>query len=142
MVLYLAIVLLSVHLARADDASKAEDLALLWGTAVGLGLAHLFAYDLTAVVAEGRLTRDDAFAGAGQIIAVVLTAFLASVPYFFTDAADASSASSAILFGLISVTAYRSARKAGANHLGASLFTIAIAVVAVVVVIIKYSLTH
>lgn len=41
MVLYLAIVLLSVHLARADDADKAEDLALIWGTAVGLGLAHL-----------------------------------------------------------------------------------------------------
>jgi hypothetical protein len=142
MVLYLAIVLLSVHLARADDASKAEDLALIWGTAVGLGLAHLFAYDLTAVLAEGRATSEDLLAGAGQIIAAVLTAFLASIPYLLTDAADASSVSSLILLGLISMTAYLSARKAGANHPGALLFTVVIVAVAVVVVIIKYSLTH
>ena len=144
MVLYLAIVLLSVHLARADDADKAEDIALLWGTAIGLGLAHLFAYDLTAIFADrGRMTRVDVLGAVGIAFAVVGTALVASLPYVFIDEPeDASTASTVLLFGLICLTAFSSARRAGANKRWAAVFTVVAAVLAAVTVLIKYTLTH
>jgi len=144
MALYLAIVLLAVHLALGDETDKAEDLALIWGTSVGLGLAHLFAYDLTAIFAgRGRMTREDALGAWGIAAAAVFTAIAASVPYLlFDDPADASTGSALVLLGLITVTAYSSGRRAGANRSRAFVLTLVAVGVALVVVVIKHSLTH
>ena len=45
--LYLSIVLLSLLIGFGGDGTRAEELQLLWGTSVGLLLAHLFALRLT-----------------------------------------------------------------------------------------------
>ena len=144
MVMYLAIVILAVHLARGDDATASEDVALIWGTAVGLGLAHLFAYDLAAVFAQkSGITREELLSSLGMVAAVVATSVVAILPYLFIgDTDDAATMSSAALGGLIGLTAYSAARRVGANRSRALLMTFAAVGLAAAVVVVKFLLTH
>lgn len=144
MSLYLAIVLLAVLVGFGGDDDWVDEVALIWGTAIGLGIAHLFAYRLTAVFAAGgRPVAEDYWAALGIAVAVVATATLATVPYLiWGDTADASTGSSVVLMGLIGLAGYRSVRHAGASTPRALLYTAMVLVGAAMVVLVKFSLTH
>lgn len=93
MVLYLSIVLLATFTALptgadADGAGHGSEgvhgiglIGLIWGTALGLALAHWFSFRLTArAFGGGKVSESDVKAGLAQMGAAVAVAALCSVP--------------------------------------------------------------
>lgn len=144
MALYLAIVLLGLLIGFGGGLSEREELLLLWGTSVGLALAHLFAFRLTHAFAKGwEVTAEGARAVLGVAVAVVGITGIASLPYLLDITnLDSADVATALLMGVIGVTGYASARRSGAKPLPAIVFAAAILLVAAVVVTIKYTLSH
>src|SRR3954470_17454377 len=59
----------------------AELLAIIWGTAIGLALAHWFAFRMAAPAFRGeRPTRHDTYVGLAQVAGAVLVAAASSLP--------------------------------------------------------------
>lgn len=97
MALYLSIVLLAMFTALpTDDRLRNAQgqpvahgfglVALIWGTALGLALAHWFSFQLTArVFGGGKVTRKDVRSGTAQITAAVAVAALCTVPVLLAD---------------------------------------------------------
>lgn len=143
--LYLAIVLLSLLVGFGGDGDRGEELRLLWGTALGLVLAHYFAVRLADVFARAvpTPTRDDVARGLAMLLAAMGIAAVASVPYLFDiSTLDASTAASVALLAVIGATAFTSVRRAGGPVNRALAFTLIVVAVASVVVTVKYQLTH
>ena len=143
--LSLAIVLLSVLVGFGGDGERAEELRLLWGTALGLVLAHYFAVRLTAVFARStpRPTRQDAAAGAAMLGAAIAVTGAASVPYLFDiSPLQASTVASLLLLALIGATGFISVRRAGGELHRALAFALIVLGLASVVVAGKYQLAH
>jgi hypothetical protein len=70
MALYVAVCLLAALTAVAEKASDGHLRAfgIIWGTTIGLALAHVFAFRVSArIVAQGRIRRDDANAVIAQL---------------------------------------------------------------------------
>lgn len=76
MMLYISIVLLAEFAAFPDDLTRAETLAIVWGTTIGLALAHWFAFEFAAM-RLGRREREEVFAEVGG---AALVALIASIP--------------------------------------------------------------
>ena len=144
MSLYLAIVLLAVHLGLGGDRQAGDDLGVIWGTSLGLGLAHVFAFSVTTLLVSGGTPSDeDRETFRAIALAVLATAALASAPYvFLSDADDASSASALVLWSMIGITVFGKARTEGAEPRRALVSTAITLVVATVVVVTKFVLTH
>lgn len=142
--LYLAIVLLSVLVGFGGEGDQTEEVTVIWATAVGLGLAHLFAFRLTAVAAHrGTFVAEDLWAFLGIVVALVATAGLASLPYaIWGDTLDASTVSTVLLMGVIGFAGFASSRDAGASNLHSLVYTAAVLLGAAIVVGIKSSLAH
>lgn len=142
--LYLAIVLLAVLIGFGGDGTRDDELTVLWGTAIGLGIAHLFAVRLTAMFAAGgKPTAEDGWAALGIAVAVVVVTTIATIPYLINpETLAASTASSVLLLGVIGVTAFGSARRAEADRRASWAFTLLTVGIAVIVVAVKYALAH
>ena len=81
--LYVAICLLAVLTAVADrpESGHLSVFELVWGTTIGLTLAHWFAFRLSArLVGAGAFGRHDAEAAAAQLGGALAVAVLATVP--------------------------------------------------------------
>lgn len=143
--LYASIVLLALLVGFGGDGDRAEELGLLWGTALGLVLAHYFALRLAGVFARANPTptREDWIAGGAQLAGAVVVTGIASLPYLLgMSTADAGTVASILLLGVTGVTALLSVRRAGGG-IGRALVFSAIAVgLASVVVMIEYTFTH
>lgn len=143
--LYISIVLLALLVGFGGDRDRADEVGLLWGTALGLVLAHYYALRLASVFARAnpRPTRQDWSAGGAQLAGAASVTGIASIPYLLdisTD--DASTAASILLLGVTAVTAFASVRRAD-QGVGRALAFAGIAVtIAAVIVIVKYLLTH
>jgi len=144
MVLYLAIVLLALLAGFGWEEGAAHQVRLIWGTSIGLGLAHLFAFRMTAVMAAGgRPTGEDYRSILGMAGAVLATSAIATVPYFvLSDPVNANTGASLVLLMLIGLAGYGSARRADATVPRSLLYTGIVLSVAVVVVAIKIFFTH
>ena len=143
--LYLSIVLLTLLVGFGGDAAPVDEVQLLWGTSLGLVLAHSFALRLAGVVARAhpRLPREDVLAGSAQLASAIAVTSLASVPYLLDiTTLDASSASSLLLLAVIGSTGFFSVRRAGRTVARALAFAVIVVTIALVVVAVKYSLTH
>ena len=77
--------------ARRLDRAAAENaqhghvrvLALVWGVTIGLALAHIFAFRVSArLVAAGRVGPHDAGAVGAQLVGAAAVALLATIPVF------------------------------------------------------------
>lgn len=92
MVLYLSVVLIAT-LAALPSGSDAGDghgasgvhgvqlVGLIWGTSVGLALAHLFAFRLTArAFGGGKVNEKDVVIGLAQLAGAALVAALCTIP--------------------------------------------------------------
>ncbi len=141
--LYLSIVLLALMVGFGGDGNGADELGLLWGTALGLLLAHYFALRLAGIFARAHPapTQEDWIAGGAQLVGAVVVTGIASVPYLL-GAADASTVASVLLLGVTGVTGFLSVLRAGAGVARALIFASIAVGLASVVVIIKYLLTH
>ncbi len=144
MALYVAIVILALLVGFGGGDDWRDEVALIWGTAIGLTIAHLFAYELTSIMAAGGKPEPEDYWGAlGIGAAAVGIALLATIPYWtLRDTGDASAAASVLLMAVIGIAGFFTARHAGATKMRSLLYTIVVLVLAAVVVAIKFTLTH
>ncbi len=142
--LYLAIVLLAESIPlQAYSPGAAEIVATYAGTAIGLAIAHVFAFTLSARLLSGGHVRPGAWRSAGaQLIAAALVALIATLPFLLDDEEVAFDVSGAILALFIGASGFESSRVRGASvrrSLGAGAVVL---LIAAVVVVLKAALTH
>lgn len=139
--LYITISLLAVLSTKTDGGGTAAVLGLIWGTTLGLILAHWVAFQLTArLFAGSQLPSHDRIAMVGQAVAALGVACMASVPLLLH--ADAGPAlSRGILAGLIGLFAFGAARRHGGSGGRATAYALIVVAIALSVAIGKYLLT-
>lgn len=145
MALYVAVCLLAA-LAVADEADvdhRPTILTVVWGTTLGLALAHWFAFRLSArLVAGGAVRRSDAELALAQFAGAVLVALVASVPVVvFADADTELAVTVWVVLGFIALVGLAVARSSGASLLRSVVYATGVAVLATTVVIVKNVLT-
>jgi hypothetical protein len=100
-----------------------ELLAIVWGTAVGLALAHWFAFGLAALAFRGqRPTHLDTLIGLAQLAGAILVAALSSVPAVFFSDVRAQETTGDVPALLVGVVGYLLARQTGSSRLAGLFF--------------------
>jgi hypothetical protein len=140
--LYITISLLAVLAAQPHgDATTAAALTVVWGTTLGLTLAHWFAFRLSGrLFAGAELPSHDRMAMVGQAVAAVSVAAIASVPLILYGSAGLAWSRS-LLAGLVGLFAFGTARRHGASSGRALAYALVVVVIALAVAIGKYLLT-
>ncbi len=145
MALYLAIVLYAALVALPDQ-DRLEPLpttGLVWGTAIGLTLAHQFAFSLSALMVVGQWPDADERQRLGaQGLAAFVVAALVTLPVVFLDTESGYEAAETILAAIIGVAAYASARRSGAAPARALLLTGILIVIAGGIIVFKAAVGH
>ena len=95
MVLYLSVVMIATLAALPSGAESGDGhgasgvhgiqlVGLIWGTSIGLALAHLFAFRLTArAFSGGKVGEKDVVIGLAQLAGAALVAALCTIPVLF-----------------------------------------------------------
>jgi hypothetical protein len=140
--LYITISLLAVLTALPHGVTTgAVALTVVWGTTLGLTLAHWLAFQLTArLFAGAELSPHDRMAAVGQALAAVGVAAVASVPLILYARAGLVLART-LLAGLVGLVAFGAARRHGASVGRALIYGLVVVVIALAVAIGKYLLT-
>lgn len=95
----------------------AKLLAIVWGTAVGLALAHWFAFRLAAPAFRGeRPSRLDTYVGFAQVGAAMFVAAVSSLPVLFLSDVRAQEFTGDVPAVLIGIVGYVLARYAGRSR--------------------------
>lgn len=143
MALYVAILLLAALAATTTDLEGAQLLALIWGSTLGVALAHWFSFTVAARmlthaeshVSPGRLVR-------AQMLAAAAVALGASMPILFLP--DDAEHQGAVLLtaGSIGAVVYAQSRWSGASA-GRSVAVAGVALAAgLIVAVVKIALLH
>ena len=139
MALYVAICLLAALTAVSDEhTSELEVFEIVWGTTLGLALAHWFAFNVSSrlvTVAQGRRRAKDVvvaeLAGAGTV------AIVATVPILLLPQSIEYSVVRFVLAFFIGVVGYQVARSSGADRVKSMVYALTVFVIAIIVVVIK-----
>jgi hypothetical protein len=116
-------------------------LGIIWGTAVGLALAHWFAFGLAARGFRGeRVTRTDTYVGLAQVGAAMFVAALSSVPILFLPDVREQETTAWVPALLIGVVAYLISRRSGSKRLAAVLYGIVAVALGIAVALVKSKL--
>jgi hypothetical protein len=147
MVLYVAVVeiaelaaLPESHLSagRVTGAVGGQLLEIVWGTAVGLALAHWFAFRLAAPAFRGeRPSRDDTYIGLAQVAGAMLVAAVSSLPVLFFSDVRAQETTGDVPAVLIGVVGYLLARSAGKARLTSAFLGLTALALGVLVALVK-----
>jgi hypothetical protein len=139
--LYITISLLAVLSAQPHGDPGRAVLTVVWGTTLGLTLAHWLAFQLTARLFAGRrLPSHDRMTMVGQAVAALGVAGLASLPLLL-HANAGPALSRGILAGLIGLFAFGAGRHHGGSLGRASVYALVVVAIALAVAIGKYLLT-
>lgn len=143
MALYVGVVLAAEFVAVEEHAvDERSTVAIIWGTAIGVALAHVFAFNLAArLFAGGPITPGTRTAVWAQLATAAGVALVVTVPFFFLSLGPALDAAGFLLAALIGVTAYLASREAGAGRLRSLVDGLVALVVAVAIVSVKVGLT-
>src|SRR5262245_43671088 len=109
MALYVAICLLAALsvASHGEVAHRSTVLKIVWGTTVGLALAHWFAFRLSSrLVAAGAVRRSDAELASAQFVGSVVVAIFATVPVLVFDGDAALDAARWVMAGFIGAVGY------------------------------------
>src|SRR5262245_24185185 len=140
MALYVAICLLAALsvVAEHGEGAHAGTFKIVWGTTLGLALAHWFAFRVSSrLVASGSVRRQDAAAAAAQLAGAAAVALLATVAILlFPDSAELD-AVRLVLAALIALVGYAVARGAGATTARSIAYGVSILLVATAVAVVK-----
>ena len=138
MALY-ACVVLTAEFAGIEEHLDVKGLVgVIWGTTVGLTLAHIFAFDVAArLFSDGTLGRDTYLAIALQVIAGAATAAVLTLPFLVMSAEAAIKVAGYMIAGFVGLTGYGVARTAGRSFFGAVSFGVGTLGAAAIVVSIK-----
>ena len=142
MSLYVAICLLAALVAVPKSAAEAHVSELVWGTTLGLALAHWFAFRASArLVGEGTVRDLDAQIAVAQGAGALAVALLATVPLVVTPGSASVTAVELTLAGFLAVVGFLVARAGGGTHFRAIVYGVALLAVGGVVVVVKLALT-
>ncbi len=143
MAFYVAICLLSVLTAVGEDEEQVNLLAIVWGTTVGLAMAHWFAFRLSArLLTGGRLSADDAALAGAQIGGAAAVAVVATGAVLLFPSSYELDVVLLLLGALLAAAGYGVARRAGARPALALVYAGGILVAATAIAVVKYSLGH
>lgn len=120
MALYVAVCLLAALTALGEDADHGHVRAfgLVWGTTIGLALAHAFAFRLSArLFSAGQVGHHDAQIVVAQLVGASFVAAITTVPIVLLDATAEFDAVRLVLSLLIGTAGYGVARGSGASPL-------------------------
>jgi hypothetical protein len=142
MALYVAVCLIAALTALVNVlAVPGQVLGVVWGTTVGLALAHLFAFRIAGrLVHEGRLPKSDQIVGAVQLCAAAAVAVLVSIPVLIAQPVNELNWARYTCAGIIGVVGYGAARGAEQGRMRALIFGISVLVIAIVIAAIKHRL--
>jgi hypothetical protein len=139
---YVSVTLAAELAAASSNDSKAVLIGTLWGTAVGLALAHWYAQTITASIARGAFHRSDAVEGLREIGAAVGVALLLTLPFFiFATPTALVVARWGVVIGT-SLIALALARGAGTSWTRALGEAVIVFVIGVAVIETKAALSH
>jgi len=137
MAFYVAVVLIAA-LVAFDDSRRLPALGLVWGTTVGLALAHLFAFDLATRLVKGSFkSDDDRSLASAQLTGAVAVALVATVPVLLFPDERVLDAMRFVLSALIALAAFAVGKNSGASTLRSSVFAVLVLIVGVAVALIK-----
>ncbi len=143
MALYVCIVLAAEFVAISDYADdKRLVIGVIWGTTMGLAVAHVFAFVLTArLFAEGRLDPVARSATWMQLVAAGAVALAVTIPLLLFTLERALDVAGFLVAGLIGAAAYQASRSAGAHRRRSITYGLAVLAVAVLVIWVKVALS-
>jgi hypothetical protein len=142
MALYVAICLLAALAAVSESTAENHVFEIVWGTTVGLALAHWFAFRVSArLVAAGAIRRHDALAALAQLLGAVAVALLATVPALILPASVELEVVAVVLACFIAVVGYLVSRSSGASRMRSVIYGGLLLLVAGIVVVVKITLT-
>jgi hypothetical protein len=123
---------------RATGAVGGALLAIVWGTAVGLALAHWFAFGLAAPAFRGeRPSHLDFQIGLAQLAGAVVVAALSSIPAVLFSNVRAQETTGDVPAILVGVVGYLVARQTGSSRFVAVFYGITALALGVLVALVK-----
>lgn len=145
MALYVSICLLAALMVTSPNDGHAsnsyEVLRLIWGTTLGLSLAHWIAFSAAnRLVNRGRYSTEGAQLAAAQLAGAGLIAILSTVVVLAVPLPDERNAALALLTGLVAVIGALVAKRAGASCVIYLCFGLGLAAIATAAALIKNAL--
>lgn len=140
MALYVSVCLLAALTALSEHADRElfEVLGIVWGTTIGLALAHWFAFRLSArLVESGAMRRRDTEIALAQIVGAVAVAGASTVPIVLFPASAELDAVRFVLAGFICLVAFAVARSHGSGRGRAAAYSASVLAVALTIAIVK-----
>ncbi len=116
-------------------------LAILWGTALGLTVAHWFAFKLAAPAFRGeQVTHQDALMALAQLAGAVFVAAVSSLPVLLLSDVRAQETTGDVPAVLIGVVGYLIARRAGKAQTAAVFYGVTASSLGILVALVKTAL--
>ena len=150
MVLYVSVVLLAElaaipekHFAdgRVTGAVGGQLLAIVWGTAIGLAVAHWFSFGLAAPAFRGeRPTRFETYIGLAQLGSAMFVAAVSSLPVLLLSDLWEQETIGDVPALIIGIVSYFLARSTGRSRLTAVFYGITALALGVLVALVKIRL--
>ena len=117
-------------------------LEIVWGTAVGLALAHWFAFRIAAHAFRGeRPTSLDTKIGVAQVVAAMSVAALCSLPALVASDTHSREATGFVAALIVGVVGYILARHTGASRVASVFLGITALALGVLVALVKSRLS-
>ncbi len=140
MALYVSVCLLAALIALDEDANQGHVRAfgLIWGTTIGLAVAHAFAFRVSAqVAAGGELDRKDSEIVRAQLAGAAFVGLLCTVPVVLLPSTGEFDVARSVLSAFIAAMGYSVARLNGASRTRSLIFGGVILTVAVAIALLK-----
>ena len=137
MAFYVAVCLIAALVALDDDRRLAT-VGIVWGTTIGLALAHLFAFRLAArLVGGGRIDTHEASLVVAQLTGAVVVAVIATIPVLIFPAPTDADATRLVLSGFIGLAAFATGRSYGAGTAKSAIFAGSVLLSATAIALVK-----
>lgn len=140
MALYVAICLLAALSATTDtnDHTQARVLGLVWGTTIGLALAHWIAFRVSSrLVNFGRLDRSDAELAVAQVAGAAFVAAWCTMFVLLTPQSAERDVVRLALAFLVALVGFALARFSGANRVRSAAYSAVLASMTICVALAK-----
>jgi hypothetical protein len=143
MALYVAICLIAALTALANvTAVPGHILGLVWGTTVGLAVAHVFAFRIAGrLVHDGDLPRADRIISLVQLAAAAAVAVVVSVPVLLAPTVNEITWARYTCAAIIGLVGYLVARGAERSRIRSVLFGLGVLAAAFAVAALKHALS-
>jgi hypothetical protein len=126
---------------RVTGATSGQLLAILWGTAIGLALAHWFAFRVAAPAFRGEhVTKTDTRVGIAEFGGACFVAAVSSIPVLFLSDVRAQEWTGDVPALLIGVVGYLVARRTGRSRLASAFYGGLALALGVLVALVKSTL--